>query len=110
MLDSARVDYRPTMINLTHVTNIVAKELIGTVKSIPRVREALGEACPKKAGVVVAPITSTGSPAPKAVPNAEGEEGANQVAGEKTGGEVKRTAEGADIVPVAQVRWGTADS
>lgn len=43
MLDSAQVDYRPTMINLTHVINIVTKELMGTIKAVSRVREVLGD-------------------------------------------------------------------
>ena len=41
MLDSQRVEYRPTMINLTHVVNIVAKELISTVAIIPRLRDVM---------------------------------------------------------------------
>lgn len=43
VLDSAQVDYRPTMINLTHVINIVTKELMGTIKAVSRVREVLGD-------------------------------------------------------------------
>ena len=41
VLENNRVDYRPTMINLTHVVNIVAKELISTVAVVPRLKEAL---------------------------------------------------------------------
>mmetsp|Transcript_26605 Transcript_26605/g.80317 ORF Transcript_26605/g.80317 Transcript_26605/m.80317 type:complete len:159 (+) Transcript_26605:3193-3669(+) len=41
VLESSRIDYRPTMINLTHVVNIVAKELISTVAVVPRLREVL---------------------------------------------------------------------
>ena len=41
MLENSRIDYRPTMINLTHVVNIVAKELISTVAVVPRLREVL---------------------------------------------------------------------
>ena len=43
VLESAQVDYRPTMINLTHVINIVTKELMGTINAVSRVREALGD-------------------------------------------------------------------
>ena len=41
VLEQGRVDYNPTMINLTHVVNIVAKELISTVAVVPRLREVL---------------------------------------------------------------------
>ena len=41
VLENSRIDYRPTMINLTHVVNIVAKELISTVAVVPRLREVL---------------------------------------------------------------------
>ena len=41
VLENGRVDYRPTMINLTHVVNIVAKELISTVAVVPRLRDVL---------------------------------------------------------------------
>jgi dynein heavy chain len=41
VLENSRIDYKPTMINLTHVVNIVAKELISTVAAVPRLREVL---------------------------------------------------------------------
>ena len=41
VLENGRVDYRPTMINLTHVVNVVAKEMISTVSVVPRLREVL---------------------------------------------------------------------
>lgn len=65
------------MVNLTHVTNIVAKELIGTVDTISRVRKALGDSIdlntlPKKTVIVSTPA-SQGSPAAVASDSAEGE-------------------------------------
>lgn len=77
VLESGQVDYRPTMVNLTHVTNVVAKELIGTVDTISRVRKALGDSIdtnilPKKT-VTVATPASQGSPAAVASDSAEGE-------------------------------------
>jgi hypothetical protein len=41
VLEAQRVEYRPTMINLTHVVNIVAKELISIVAIIPRLRDVM---------------------------------------------------------------------
>ncbi|CAM9805038.1 unnamed protein product, partial [Heterosigma akashiwo] len=32
VLDNNRVDFRPTMINLTHAVNVAAKELIAAVR------------------------------------------------------------------------------
>ena len=43
VLENNRVDYRPTMINLTHVVNIVAKELISTVGVVPRLKNVDSE-------------------------------------------------------------------
>jgi dynein heavy chain len=41
VLENNRVEYRPTMINLTHVVNIVAKELISIVSVIPRLKDVM---------------------------------------------------------------------
>ncbi|GMH50243.1 hypothetical protein TrRE_jg3287 [Triparma retinervis] len=41
VLENNRVDYRPTMINLTHVVNIVAKELISCLGVVPRLNHAV---------------------------------------------------------------------
>lgn len=60
VLESARVDYRPTMINLTHVINIVAKELMGTIKSVSRVREALGDVSSAKKTGISGNLSGTG--------------------------------------------------
>eukprot|EP01042_Synura_sphagnicola_P000546 gene546-588_t len=38
MIESSRVTYRPSMINLTHSVNVVAKDVIGVVTAIPRIR------------------------------------------------------------------------
>ncbi|CAM9228493.1 unnamed protein product, partial [Choristocarpus tenellus] len=46
VLEGSRVDYRPTMINLTHVINIVAKEMMSTISVVPRLRGVLCD--PKK--------------------------------------------------------------
>ena len=46
VLENNRVDYRPTMINLTHVVNIVAKELISTVGVVPRLTNVDSEESP----------------------------------------------------------------
>jgi dynein heavy chain len=43
VLEAGRMDYRPTMINLTHAVNIVAKELISTINVVPRLREVLAQ-------------------------------------------------------------------
>lgn len=103
------------MINLTHVINIVTKELMGTIKAVSRVREALGDtpnpAAKKPAAPAAAGPNATGdaagaaSPTPAAAgstkaavvgaPVVEGE-GAGQVAGEGGG------AEGAGLLPVTQ--------
>lgn len=98
MLESSRVDYRPTMINLTHVINIVAKELMGTIKSVSRVRETLGDTSAKNPGSsgALPDVISAG-----AVGGAEGL-GA-QGAGEGAGAEVKGAAEG-DMPVTAHVR------
>lgn len=65
------------MVNLTHVINIVAKELIGTVDTISRVRTALGDSIntntlPKKTVTVTTPATQV-SPAAVASDSTEGE-------------------------------------
>eukprot|EP00752_Nemacystus_decipiens_P009956 g8879.t1 len=67
VLESAQVDYRPTMINLTHVINIVTKELMGTIKAVSRVRDALGD-----------------SPNPNANANAAAAANANAASGRKS--------------------------
>ena len=41
VLENNRVDYKPTMINLTHVVNVVAKELISTLGVVPRLKDTL---------------------------------------------------------------------
>jgi len=41
VLENCRVDYRPTMISLTHLVNTVAKELISTVAVVPRLCDIL---------------------------------------------------------------------
>ena len=38
VLESGRVTYKPSMINLTHSVNVVAKDVIGVVTAIPRIR------------------------------------------------------------------------
>lgn len=112
MLESAQVDYRPTMINLTHVINIVTKELMGTIKAVSRVREALGDTpnaaakkppAPAAAGPTAAATATTDTAAAGSneaavvgAPVVEGE-GAGQVAGDGGG------AESAGILPVTQV-------
>ena len=40
-LDAGHINYRPSMINLTHVVNVVAKELISIVAVVPRLRADL---------------------------------------------------------------------
>jgi dynein heavy chain len=41
VLENNRVECQPTMINLTKVVNIVSKELITTIKVVPRMREVV---------------------------------------------------------------------
>lgn len=41
VLENGRIDYKPTMISLTHLVNIVAKELISTVAVVPRLCDIL---------------------------------------------------------------------
>jgi dynein heavy chain len=41
VLENNRVEFQPTMINLTKVVNIVSKELITTIKVVPRMREVV---------------------------------------------------------------------
>jgi dynein heavy chain, axonemal len=43
-LEGTRLDYRPTVMSLTHTVNIVAKELISTITVVPRLRESLADA------------------------------------------------------------------
>ena len=132
VLESAQVDYRPTMINLTHVINIVTKELMGTINAVSRVREALGDnatstkrpALPSgnasttttaTAAAAAAgagnPSAASGAPpesAGDAVGAAEGGGGANQGTGEGGGGEREGggAAAAADPVPMSQVPAG----
>jgi hypothetical protein len=40
-MENNRVEFQPTMINLTKVVNIVSKELITTIKVVPRMREVV---------------------------------------------------------------------
>lgn len=42
-LEGTRLDYRPTVMSLTHTVNIVAKELISTITVVPRLRESLAD-------------------------------------------------------------------
>ena len=56
VLEQGRVDYNPTMINLTHVVNIVAKELISTVAVVPRLREVLAAEIEMDAGAAGADV------------------------------------------------------
>lgn len=125
VLESAQVDYRPTMINLTHVINIVTKELMGTIKAVSRVREALGDSPNPNANANAnaaatsnaaaasakkpAEATAAGEPV-AASPAVEGEgegEGASgtagQPAGEGAGGEGGSGGGGGNLLPVAQV-------
>jgi len=67
VLDNSRVDYRPTMINLTHAVNIVAKELISSVMVIPRLKEALAADEAKRQADVEA--DRSGGASPRALPN-----------------------------------------
>ncbi|CAB1114177.1 unnamed protein product [Ectocarpus sp. CCAP 1310/34] len=127
VLESAQVDYRPTMINLTHVINIVTKELMGTIKAVSRVRDALGDnPNPNATGVTgakkptatatAAIATGTADAAKGAYPVVEGEgeadapAGAGQAAGDGGGGEGDAavvagasSGGGGDMLPVAQV-------
>lgn len=114
------------MINLTHVINIVTKELMGTIKAVSRVRDALGDnANPNATGVTgakkpaaTATAASTAGAADAAKeghPVVEGEGGADapaaagQAAGEGGGGEgdavvaAGAASAGGDMLPVAQV-------
>lgn len=117
MLESARVDYRPTMINLTHIINIVVKELIGTINAVSRVREALGDNAPiaKKPAVaaatttasittdnVAATTTAAADPTGETV-GGNGGGGATNTAGEGAGGEAKAPGEGLALVSMPQV-------
>ena len=123
VLESAQVDYRPTMINLTHVINIVTKELMGTIKAVSRVREALGDSPNANAAAAAAPskkldaTSTTGEPVgapPVAKGEGEGEgEGSagttGQSAGEGAAGEGAAGEGGSGaggLLPVAQVRVG----
>lgn len=92
------MDYRPTMIDLTHVINIVAKELIGTIKSMSRMRDALGDACAKKSGVVVVPNVATGNSIPGVPTASSGDEASKHATGER-----KISVGGADSIPLSQV-------
>eukprot|EP00605_Chrysophyceae_sp_TOSAG23-4_P000236 GSChrysophyteH1.ASY1.ANO1.273.1 assembled CDS len=38
ILDASRVTFMPTMVNLTHSVNVVAKDIIGTVTVVPRIK------------------------------------------------------------------------
>lgn len=95
------MDYRPTMINLTHVINIVAKELMGTINAVSRVREALGDSTntssqKKPPQAAAAPTTATGA--------AEDGAGARQAGGEGAKGEGGSAAgETMEVLPVMQV-------
>lgn len=111
MLESARLDYRPTMINLTHVINIVAKELMGTINAVSRVREALGDnASSAKKSTTAAPASApaaAGTPV-TAVAGVDSTSvtatgGGSQGAGEGTGRESKGVSDGAEVVPATQV-------
>lgn len=108
VLESARVDYRPTMIKLTHVINIVAKELMGTINAVSRVREALGDTSAKKPPAIAAHVATTdGGDATGTVANGgEGMVTADQGAGEGAVAEGKGLGEGAVDLPVAQVHEG----
>lgn len=113
MLESAQVDYRPTMINLTHVINIVTKELMGTIKAVSRVREALGDspnaiaaakkpAAPTSTGPTAtadaAAVSTEAAVVGAPVVEGEGAPGAGQSAGEGGGGEA------GGLLPVTQVK------
>lgn len=130
VLESAQVDYRPTMINLTHVINIVTKELMGTINAVSRVREALGDNTTSTkrpappSGNASTTTTATAAAAGAGNPSAssgaapesaggtvvaaEGGGGANQATGEGGGGEREggSAAAAADPVPISQVRVG----
>lgn len=99
------------MINLTHVINIVAKDLMGTIKSVSRLREALGDSSAKKAGVVIAAVPAANANAASSMMAATGggggEEGVGgiQGAGEGVGAEAKVAGDDGDAMPsVAHVR------
>ena len=103
------------MINLTHVINIVIKELMGTVNAISRVREILGDSAnanitsTKKTVAIATPATQA-SPAVAADPKTgvasatEGRVSAIQAVGaEPTGDGSKEGGEETEVLPVAQV-------
>lgn len=115
------------MINLTHVINIVTKELMGTIKAVSRVRDALGDnpnpnatgvtGAKKPTATATAAITTGATDATKeAHPVVEGgggvdaPAGAGQAAGEGGGGEgdaavvAGAASAGGDMLPVAQVK------
>lgn len=115
------------MINLTHVINIVAKELIGTINAVSRIREALGDSSADPAGVSTTFAKTTLTPGAAAATvtttttdtttggvggegnGAGGESGvvtaSGQVTGEAVGaGEGKgATADAVEALPVSQV-------
>lgn len=68
VLENQRVEYRPTMINLTHVVNIVAKELISIVAVIPRLKDVMLNAEPQQSAAAAnaqeGPSASAGEAAP----------------------------------------------
>lgn len=127
VLESAQVDYRPTMINLTHVINIVTKELMGTIKAVSRVREALGDgpgpnanlsanaaaaAAPHAATGAKKPASTTATGGPVAASSAvegAGADGdgaaakAGQPAGEGSTAAGEGGGGGGSLLPVAQV-------
>lgn len=41
VLENGRLNYKPTMIHLTHVVNVAAKEMISTIAVVPRLHDAL---------------------------------------------------------------------
>lgn len=96
------------MIKLTHVINIVAKELMGTINAVSRVREALGDASVKKPPAIAAHVATTdgGDPTGTVANGGEGIVTADQGAGEGAVAEGKGLGEGAVDLPVAQVYEG----
>ena len=69
VLENNRVDYRPTMMNLTHVVNIVAKELISCLGAVPRLKGASmgGEEVVTLTEAALSASPTTLSPSPTAI-------------------------------------------
>jgi len=69
VLENGRIDYKPTMINLTHVVNIVAKELISIIAVVPRLRGALIPDTERSAMIGATPENKDGMGRPERHPS-----------------------------------------